>query len=120
MNPNDLVRAVNACVDELDFVTARKYIEDNLEILKTHKHRLQPNALELLDFVTHSDGKRLTQREIKIIQAVNDHASHFNIRSFKMLVKDHVVLMHRDETLTYLNADAKALLSSMQGTHAQE
>ncbi|GKV70324.1 hypothetical protein NCCP2716_28220 [Sporosarcina sp. NCCP-2716] len=120
MNPNELVRAVNACVEELDFVTARKYMEDNLDILKTHKHRLQRNAQELLEFVMHSDSKRLTQQEVKIIHALNDHASHFNIRSFKLLVKDHVSLMNREETQTYLNADAKALLSSMQGTHSQE
>lgn len=113
MNTHELFKLINQCVDELDFITARKYMEDNRDEVKAHKHHLQRNAQELFEFVLNSDGKRLTQSEIKVIHAINDYAVHFNIRSFKSIVKEHAVLVSREETLTYLNQDARALLESM-------
>ncbi len=113
MNSHELFKMINQCVEEMDFITARKYMEDNLEVVKAHKHHLQRNSQDLLEFVLNSDGRGLTQTEIKVIQAINDYAIHFNIRSFKLMVKDHAGLVSREDTLTYLNQDARALLESM-------
>ncbi|WP_025783958.1 hypothetical protein [Sporosarcina sp. D27] len=113
MNSHELFKMINQCVDELDFITARKYMEDNVDLVKTHKHHLQRNAQDLFEFVLNSDGRRLTQSEVKVIHAINDYAAHFNIRSFKLMVKDHAGLVSREDTLTYLNQDARALLESM-------
>ena len=119
MNLHEVVKMINTCVDELDFVTARKYMEDNIDMLNGHRRRLDWNAQELLDFVMTSERDTLTQHEFKIIHAINDYASQFNIRSFKSLVKDHVALVSRPDTFTYLNEDSRALLSGMQGTHKE-
>ncbi|WML44351.1 hypothetical protein [Neobacillus sp. PS3-40] len=37
MNFQDLINMINQSVEELDFVTARKYIEQNLDLIKERK-----------------------------------------------------------------------------------
>ncbi|WP_432353122.1 hypothetical protein [Sporosarcina sp. A2] len=113
MNSHDLFRIINQCVNELDYITARRYMEDNMEIIQENRHHLRRNAKELFEFVVNSDERRLTPSEIKVIQAINDYANHFNVRSFKLVVKENAVLMSREDTLTHLNSDARALLESM-------
>ncbi|REB05520.1 hypothetical protein DVB69_14705 [Sporosarcina sp. BI001-red] len=115
MSEKELFMTINACVDELDFVSARKYMEENIEFLNGHKHRLHHNAQELFDFVSDRDrrSEMLNRKEMNIIQAINKYATDFNIRGFKLLIKEGGALLSKKETLDYLNEDAKALLGSM-------
>ena len=113
MSAYEVCKKVNQCVDDLDFVAARKMMEDHFDMLVENKHRLQRNAKDLFEFVEHSDGKLLTQEEIQLLHAMNRYATSFDIRAFKLMVKEHAGLVSREDTQTYLNEDAKALLESM-------
>ena len=115
MNSHELFDVVNKCVDELDFVSARKVMEENRDVLKRSKHRLHQNAQDLFAFVMNrdADNEVLSQKEVNVIQAINKYASSFDIRAFKLMVKDKAALICKKDTLTYLNADAKALLECM-------
>ena len=113
MNTQELFRAINKCVDELDFVSARKYMEQNIELLKKSKHRLHRNAQELFEFVLNKGDDTLTPTDLNAIHVINSYATNFNIHGLKLIVKDKAALVSRKETLSYLNEDAKALLESM-------
>lgn len=113
MNAQELFKAINQCVDELDFISARKYMEQNQTLLQRAHHRLNRNAQELLQFVTDKGGDTLTQKEINTLHALNHYASNFDIRAFKLIVKDQAALISKKASLAYLNQDAKALLESM-------
>lgn len=114
MNQQELFRAINKCLDDLDFVSARKYMEENMELLKEHKHHLRRNARELFNFLISNTADPLNRREMNVIYSINSYASNFNVRSLKILVKDNVELLLREETVPYLNEDAKTILESMQ------
>lgn len=113
MNSNELFKLINRCVDEMDFISARRVMEENVEIIMESKHRLQQNARELFEFVVSTDGELLTQKDIQIIHVLNNHAVHFDVRSFKRTMKENAVLISKKDTITYLNEDAKALLESI-------
>ena len=115
MSERELFTTINKCVNELDFVSARKYMEENIELLNRYKHRLQHNAQELFEFVANRDlnSEMLNRKELNIINAINEYAANFNIRGFKLLVKERGALLSKKDTLTYLSEDAKALLESM-------
>ncbi|WP_153731510.1 hypothetical protein [Sporosarcina obsidiansis] len=114
MNAQELIKVINTCVDELDFISARKYMEENKELLKRSKHRLNRNAQDLLEFVVTKSENQLDPKEIHAIHAINNYASNFDIRALKLIVKDKAALISRKDTLTYLNEDAKAILESMR------
>ncbi|WP_153722880.1 hypothetical protein [Sporosarcina cascadiensis] len=113
MNAQELFKAINQCVDELDFISARKYMEQNKTLLQRGKHRLNRNAQELFQFVTDRGGEQLSQKDINMLHAINRYASNFDIRAFKLIVKDQAPLISRKDSLMYLNDDAKTLLESM-------
>lgn len=121
MNTEELFRTINKCIDELDFVSARMFMENNIEVVQHRKHRLHTNAQELFEFVMKRDENEslLNPKEIAIIQSINQYASTFDIRAFKLLARDQGPLLSRVDALSYLNSDAKALLSSMQGMQLQ-
>ncbi|MFT4416424.1 hypothetical protein ACLM5H_21410 [Fredinandcohnia humi] len=116
MHIRDLIDEVNRSVEELDLVAARKYIEENLEILNEQKTHLKRNARELLKVLTEmqkSGYKPLSRQELSIIQTINSYASKFDLRGLKILVKDNAQLLLREDVLAYLNADAKIILEGM-------
>ncbi len=113
MNAQELFRTINKFVEELDFVSARKYMEQNIELLKGSKHRLHKNALELFEFVMNKGDDTLTPNDLNAIHVINSYATSFNIRGLKLIVKDKAALVNRKDALSYLNEDAKALLESM-------
>ncbi|MEZ7172599.1 hypothetical protein [Sporosarcina sp. OR05] len=114
MIQQELLRSINKCMDDLDFISARKYMEENMEMLKENKHHLRRNARELFNFLINNTAEPITRREMNIIYSINSYASNFNVRGLKMLIKDNVDLMLREEIISYLNEDAKTILESMQ------
>lgn len=114
VNQQELFRTINKCLDDLDFISARKYMEENMELLKDHKHHLRRNARELFNFLINNTANTITRREMNVIYSINSYATNFNVRSIKILIKDNVDLILREEILPYLNEDAKTILESMQ------
>jgi hypothetical protein len=116
MKLRELVGQIHKSVEELDFATARTYIEQNLTILNENKHMLKGNARELLDFLSDrltSDHKPLTRQEMSTISAVNSYAMKFEIREIKMILKQKAPLFLRDDVAGYLKADAKVILEGL-------
>lgn len=116
MNLQELADKINRCVDELDLVSARKYMEENKELLSSNKSLLKRNARELFDFImtSHESGNvPLTRDELSVTNAINLYATRFDLRGLKTAVKNHSELLLRDDVLPYLNSDAKILLEGM-------
>jgi hypothetical protein len=114
MNFQELISKINNSVDELDFITARKYIEQNLEILKDKKSYLKNNAREILVFLEKQNFEPLKRKELAIIHSINTYSTKFDIRGLKFVVRDNPQLILRKDILMYFNSDAKALLESMK------
>ncbi|QED48955.1 hypothetical protein [Cytobacillus dafuensis] len=116
MKVDELIFEINKYMDELDFVTARKLIEENLEILNKHRLSLRSNARELLKFLTdrlESGYQPISRQDMAILIAINSYASNFDIRSLKFIVKDKAKLLLRTDIIEYLNTDAKVILDGM-------
>ncbi len=112
----ELIFLVNKAVDELDFVSARKYIEENIEFVDSNRARLKSNAREILLFLKNkldTGEKPLTKPELATINAINIYASKFDLRGLKLSIIGKEQLFLKKETLSFLNADAKALLEGM-------
>lgn len=107
-------------MEELDLITARKYIEENEDILSEYQHKklLKKNARELLDFLismkNNPDHQPLTRDEKAMILTINSYASKFDVRGVKLAIKSREHLLLKKQVVEYLNADAKALLESMR------
>ena len=113
VDSRELFKVINKCIDDLDFISARRYMEENIDLLKGNKHRLHRNAQDLLEFVLNENTDPLSQSEINIIHTINDYATNFDIGAIKLIVKDRAALINRRDAFSYLNTDAKALLESM-------
>ena len=113
MQLNELIANINYRVEELDFVSARKLIEENMELIQTKKHHLRGNARELYDFLSSNSLQTLNRREMSIIASINSYASKFDIRGLKVSLKSNARLLMREDVRDYLNADAKILLEGM-------
>ncbi|RFB17401.1 hypothetical protein DZB84_10060 [Bacillus sp. HNG] len=116
MDIEQVCKEINNSVDELDLVTARKYIEENIDLLNTKGHFLNKNARELLKVVTdmhNSDYKPLQRNELAIINTINAYATKFDLRGLKLLVKENSQLLLREDLLPYFNKDAKIVLEGM-------
>ncbi|MCM3744090.1 hypothetical protein M3193_08030 [Sporosarcina luteola] len=114
LNQQELFRSINKCIDDFDFVSARRYMEENMELLKENKHHLRRNARELFNFLVNNTADPITRQEMNIIYSINNYASNFNIRGLKIMVKNNIDLVLREKTMPYLNEDAKTILESMQ------
>lgn len=117
MNLQELLNQINKSMDDLDLVSARKYIEQNIEILDANKHHLKRNARALFDvFKNKSDlgEKSLSRMEMNIIYSINKYATNFDVRGLKSSVKNHVDLLMKEDAKLYLNEDAKTLLVGMK------
>ncbi|WP_456277255.1 hypothetical protein [Bacillus sp. AK128] len=116
MELKELISKINKAVDELDLVSARKYIEENHEILNANRSLLKGNARELLLFITsrvESGQEQLTRSELATVSAVNKYATNFDIRSVKLAIKDKQQLLLKADFINHLNSDAKVLLEGM-------
>ncbi|PLT32904.1 hypothetical protein [Bacillus sp. V5-8f] len=116
MNIKDLLLKINQSVNELDLVTTRKYIEENLEILNDNRNLLKGNARVLLEFLTNrrdAGHEPLTRGEMATASAINSFASKFDVRSVKVTIKDKEKLLMRKDFIDHLNADAKIILEGM-------
>jgi hypothetical protein len=116
MGIKELIAKINKSVEELDLVTTRKYIEENIEILNQNKYLLKGNARELLSFLTkrmESGIEPLTRSELATISAINSFATRFDVRSIKLTIKDKEQLLLRSDFVDHLNSDAKIILEGM-------
>ncbi|MBT2661964.1 hypothetical protein J7E35_12905 [Bacillus sp. ISL-45] len=116
MNLEVLTAKINKNVDEMEYSTARVFIEENIKILNEHKNLLNKNARELLNFLLElqaGNGEPLTRKDLAILNAVNTYANKFDVRGIKMLLKGNPNLLIRKDSLAYLNADAKTILKGM-------
>ncbi len=116
MRIEELSKDINKFVETLDLVTARKLIENNIEVLNENKRLLNSNARELLKFFTErleSGHQPISRDELATITAINTYASNFDIRSIKFILKNKTKFLLRDDVNEYLNSDAKAILIGM-------
>ena len=116
MDCRELLKQINKSMADLDLVSARKYIEENLEIVSDYRHLLRSNARVLFDFIRNEknmEHEPLNRREMTILFSLNRYASAFDIRGVKLLVNNYPDLLMRKEIQTYLNEDALTLLESM-------
>lgn len=116
MNLQELATKINACVDDVDLVAARKYMEENKTLLMENKSLLKRNARELFDFLLNSsetNSKPLSREEVAATNAINLYATRFDIRGLKIAVKNHSELLLREDITPYLNKDARILLEGM-------
>lgn len=123
MNAKDLINVINKHVNDLDLVSARKYIEENIDILNEKKFYLNSNARELLDFITKRLDEHiepLTKKEKAAIRAINHYSTQFDIRSLKFCIAEQAELLMRKDIADYLNLDAKSLLQSMGAIHQDQ
>lgn len=116
MRLKDIVTSINDAVDALNYAAARKFIEDNFEMVYQHRHLLNNNAREIFKFVQknmNSEEEPLTKEEIKTIMVINTYATKFDIRGLKLNVKGKEQLFLKKQVVNYLNADAKILLEGL-------
>lgn len=116
MNLHELATKINACVEDVDLVAARKYMDENKELLKENKSLLKRNARELFDFLMNSsetNSKPLSRDEVAATNAINLYATRFDIRGLKIAAKNHSELLLREDVTPYLNKDARILLEGM-------
>lgn len=114
MTENELFRTINQCVEDLDFISARKYMEENVEFIKQHSNHLNRNARGLFDFVVNESENMLDRREMQMIYSINQYATSFDVRGLKLLIKDQAALLSKKEAVALMNEDAKALLEGMR------
>ena len=123
MTIKELITKINQSVDELDLVTTRKYLEENIDLLKDNKRFLKSNARELLDFLTsrlESGYEPLKREELATVTAINSYATKFDVRSIKMIIKGKEQLLIRKDFVDYLNSDAKIILEGMGAIEKHE
>ncbi|SFL43388.1 hypothetical protein SAMN04487943_101528 [Gracilibacillus orientalis] len=116
MQSNEIVKSINHATTNLDLVTSRHYIEENLELLKEKSHLLNHNARELLSFMIkcqESGYRSLNKKELASIRTVNDYAEQFDVRRIKLIVKEKPHLFMEKEALNFLNKDAKVILDGI-------
>ncbi|SER67452.1 hypothetical protein SAMN04487944_10813 [Gracilibacillus ureilyticus] len=116
MEFNELIKNINNATEQSDLATARRYIEENLSILKKEKHLLNHNAREILEFIVkreESGNQSLNKKEMATIRAVNIYSENFDIRGVKMIAKEMPELFQEREALNLLTADSVVLLKSI-------
>lgn len=116
MDLKELLVKINKSIEELDLVSARKYIEENMDILNENKSLLKGNARELLEFLTNrreSGHEPLTRTELATINAINSFATRFDVRSLKLTIKGKAQLLLKQDFIDHLNSDARIVLEGM-------
>jgi hypothetical protein len=116
LDVKELILKVNKSIEELDLVTTRIYIEENIAILNENKIFLKRNARELLLFLTNrldSGEIPFTRKELILINSMNNYATRFDLRGLKLSIKNNAEILLRKDIRPYLNADAQILLEGM-------
>lgn len=116
MQLQEIITKINQSVEDLDLVTTRKYIEENIDFLNENKNLLKSNARALLDFLTtslNSGLKPLGRQEMNDINTINTYASRFDLSGLKLTVKNKTDLLLRNDVIPYLSSDARILLEGM-------
>lgn len=116
MKINEIISKLNQSIEELDLVSARQYIEQNMEALNANKSLLKNNARVLLDFFTNISEtgiQPLNRQELSAIHSINTYAARFDLRGLKLFIKGKENLLLRADASQYLNADAKIILEGM-------
>ncbi|KGR76543.1 hypothetical protein [Ureibacillus sinduriensis] len=116
MDIKDVITKINKSVDALEFTSARKYIEENIELVNQNRMHLKSNAREILKFLNNqseSGEEPLTKAEISLLNTLNVYATRFDIRSMKRNIKGNEQLLMKKESINYLNSDARIFLESM-------
>lgn len=112
----ELTAKINKYVEDLEFATARVFIEENIDTLSDHKNRLNKNARDLLTFLLElqKDGQQpITRKDLAVLNAINTYANKFDLRGLKVLVRDNTNLLLRKDVPAYLNSDARIILEGM-------
>lgn len=118
----DLTAKINNYMEDLEYATARIFIEENIHLLTENKNLLNNNARELLKFLLEMQqegNKPLTRKDMAIINSINSFANKFDLRGLKLMVKENASLLIRKEIPLYLSADAKILLDGMGAIHKE-
>lgn len=116
MDANELINVINHSIEKLDYASARKYIEENLNLVNINKHLLIDNARSVLDYINdtlESGAQPLTRQEVSLIYTINKHATKFDVRALRMIIRDNPSLLIRQDIKHYFNEDAKTLLEGM-------
>lgn len=117
MQVTELIEKINRSVEEFDYVRARKYIEENLEVLEAKKLYLKSNAREIHKFLSEqlkSGVPPISRSDLAVINSINAYAYQFDLRGIKVVLRDHARLFLKEEAVAYLNSDAKTILSGMK------
>lgn len=116
MDANELINVINHSIEKLDYASARKYIEENLNLVNINKHLLIDNARSVLAYINdtlESGAQPLTRQEVSLIYTINKHATKFDVRALRMIIRDNPSLLIRQDIKHYFNEDAKTLLEGM-------
>ncbi|MEK4245365.1 MULTISPECIES: hypothetical protein [unclassified Psychrobacillus] len=116
MDANELINVINHSIEKLDYASARKYIEENLNLVNINKHLLIDNARSVLVYINdtlESGAQPLTRQEVSLIYTINKHATKFDVRALRMIIRDNPSLLIRQDIKHYFNEDAKTLLEGM-------
>lgn len=117
MDINDLMKKINESMDNMDLVTARRFIENNIELINENRHLLKSNARSLFEMLlnkTESVINKLNRNEMNVIYSINKYASNFDVRGLKLSIKNNPALLVRKDIKYYLSEDAKTLLTGMK------
>ncbi|TQR21036.1 hypothetical protein FG384_05425 [Psychrobacillus vulpis] len=117
MDMSELVKKVNASMDNLDLISARRLIEENIDLINENRHHLRSNARSMFDIVknnTESVINTLNRKEMNVIYSINAYATKFDIRGLKLSIKNNPELLVRKDIQHYLNEDAKTILTGMK------
>lgn len=117
MDISELIIKINKSMDNLDLVSARRFIEDNIELINENRHLLKSNArslFEILENNTESVVNKLNRKEMNVIYSINAYASRFDVRGLKLSINNNPELLVRKDIKHYLNEDAKTLLTGMR------
>lgn len=117
MDTRELINKINKYMDQVDLITVRTLIENNLKVISENRHLLSSNARSLLEIIKenrNSENNALNRKEMNVIYSINLYASNFDINGLKLSIKNNPTLIMRSDIKDYLNADARALLVSMK------
>ena len=123
MDFRDLLKQLNKSIDNLDLVSARKYIEENIDILTKNRQLLQGNSRAMFDLIKQKKDlgiKPLSRHEMAVIYSINNYATKFDLTGLKLVVNNNPELFVNEEIIQYLNVDAKTLLQGMKVLHKNE
>ncbi|WP_277586745.1 hypothetical protein [Psychrobacillus antarcticus] len=120
MDFQELLKQLNKSIDSLDLVSARKYIEENIEVLTKNRQLLRGNSRAMFDLIKQKKDtgeKALSRHEINVIYSINSYATKFDLVGLKLVVNNNPELFINEGIKNYLNADAKTLLQGMNVLH---